>query len=70
MKYKKIEIESYGEPCAVIQIALSEEQYTGFIASAGQATYEQFLLDAGLTDEELQALTTDVWFDFPLEETA
>lgn len=41
------------------------EHLTSFPAVVGNPNYDQFLVDAQLTDSEVQALTPDTWYDFP-----
>lgn len=44
---------------------------TSFPDQKGNPNYDQFLVDAQLTDAKVKKLTPDTWFDFPtpVEET-
>lgn len=39
-----------------------------FSCIVGNQEYDNFLVDAKLTDEEVHALGPDIWYDFPTEE--
>ena len=41
--------------------------FVSFSADVGNPSYDQFLVSAELTDEELHGLTPDVWYDFPVK---
>jgi hypothetical protein len=49
-------------------VTVIENEYAiNFPAEIGNVHYDLFLLQAQLTDEEVHALTPDVWYDFPEE---
>lgn len=51
-----------------IGITISDnESAINFPAEIGNPNYDQFLIDADLTDKKVQALTPDKWYDFPKE---
>jgi hypothetical protein len=46
-----------------ITTTIDDEMFTNFPAEIGNPNYDQFLIDTGLTDKQVHALTPDVWYD-------
>lgn len=44
--------------------------FVSFPAVVGNPNYDQFLVQAELTDKQVHALTPDVWYDFPTQKEA
>lgn len=63
MKYKITEINSYGNDELIIQVQVSDNEYTGFIAIPDSLDYDVFLEQTGLTDEQVRALPVDEWIE-------
>lgn len=64
MKYTLNIFESYGEKNYGITTTHDDISFTSFPAVVGNSNYDAFLVQARLTDEEVHALTPDVWYDF------
>jgi hypothetical protein len=60
-------IEKYQEPVFYvgIKISIGDNSFVIFPAEVGNPNYDQFLVDAKLTDKQVKALKSDVWYDFP-----
>jgi hypothetical protein len=67
MKYMITVSEFYGEIYRSIAITADGKEVTSFPAVVGNPNYDQFLVQAELTDEQVHALKPDVWYDFPQE---
>jgi len=51
-----------------ITTTADDVSFTSFPAVVGNPNYDQFLVQAELTDKQVKALTPDVWYDFPEEQ--
>ena len=67
MKYMKTEFAGMAGTSTSINVAVDVSDFVCFPAVVGNPNYDQFLVDAQLTDSEVQALTPDTWYDFPKE---
>ena len=65
MKYMVIDYASQGFDFIDITKINDEATFVTFRAEAGNPSYDQFLVDAKLTDKQVKALKPDVWYDFP-----
>jgi invasion protein IalB len=65
MKYKIVVISPSNVDVTNIFILEKDEMFTSFPAEIGNSNYDQFLVDAKLTDKQVKALKSDVWYDFP-----
>lgn len=65
MKYRIIEISFMDKKFKHCVIDRSDGSFESFSASVKNPRYVQFLVDAQLTDTEVNALTPDTWYDFP-----
>jgi hypothetical protein len=48
-----------------ITTTIDDELFTNFPAEIGNPNYDQFLINTGLTDKQVHALTPNKWYDFP-----
>ena len=67
MKYLMTIFENFDSTVMCINVERVDKSVLGFPAEVGNPAYDQFLVDAQLTDSEVQALTPDTWYDFPKE---
>ena len=67
MKYIINVFESFDVKSFNVTTTLDEIVFTSFPAEIGNPNYDQFLVDAKLTDKKVKALTPDKWYDFPKE---
>lgn len=67
MKYQFVDNVLPFEQITVRNVAIQnvDGSLTGFPAVVGNPNYDQFLVQAELTDKQVHALTPDVWYDFP-----
>ena len=65
MKYSTIKYTSFDKDFWNVVTTEDEESFISFPAEIGNPNYDQFLVAAQLTDEEVKKLETDVWYDFP-----
>ena len=49
----------------VVLITTDDSYCVSFSAKIGNPNYDQFLVDAKLTDKQVKELKPDVWYDFP-----
>jgi hypothetical protein len=59
MKYMIIDVEGLN------LIVDHVEYHLSFPAKLGNPNYDQFLVDAKLTDKQVKELKPNVWYDFP-----
>jgi len=65
MKYMITVFDLRGVTYTDVTTTLDDENFTSFPATVGNPNYDQFLVQAELTDKQVHALTPDVWYDFP-----
>lgn len=65
MKYMYNSIELPSAVIGNITTTSDDENFTSFPAEIGNPNYDQFLIQAKLTDKKVKALTPDKWYDFP-----
>ena len=66
MKYSCFDIEDKDKVVSrYITTTSPESGASTFEAVNGNLHYDQFLVDANLTDKKVKALTPDKWYDFP-----
>lgn len=65
MKYEIILVQSKDEPYKSVIIEREDGSYISFPAEVGNPNYDNFLVEAELTDEQVNNLPIDVWYDFP-----
>jgi hypothetical protein len=65
MKYMIVINEFMGSKNWNIITTFDDENYTSFPAIISNPNYDAFLEQAQLTDKQVHALKTDVWYDFP-----
>lgn len=63
MKYMILQYVSHNETFTNVLVSEREDFSTQFPAVVGNPNYDQFLEQAGLTDEEVHALTPDEWIE-------
>jgi hypothetical protein len=65
MKYK-INVYSFlASEFKNVTTTFDDVVFTNFPAEIGNPNYDQFLVEAKLTDKQVKALKPDVWYDFP-----
>ena len=69
MKYMITVFDSHGESFTNVTTTGDGAAFTSFPAEVGNPNYDAFLVQAQLTDKQVHALTPEVWYDFPTEET-
>lgn len=67
MKYKTTKSELFDVISTSVITTDNDVSFVGFPAEIGNPNYDKFLVDAQLTDSEVQALTPDTWYNFPKE---
>ena len=65
MKYQILEYKSIDRVLKNVNTTVDDESFTQFPTEVGNPNYDQFLVDAKLTDKQVKALKPDVWYDFP-----
>jgi hypothetical protein len=65
MKYLTVKYASFDENFWSVITTEDDEVFTSFSAEVGNPNYDAFLTQAELTDKQVHALKTDVWYDFP-----
>jgi hypothetical protein len=65
MKYLITKIDVPDFSFTSVTIKNSDSNATNFPAEISNPNYDQFLVDAKLTDKQVKALKLDVWYDFP-----
>ena len=65
MKYMISFIRNFDEEFYSVTTTVDENSFVNFPAEVGNPNYDQFLVDAKLTDKQVKALKPDVWYDFP-----
>jgi hypothetical protein len=65
MRYNVHIFDYLGEKKYNVTTTSDNDSFVGFPAEVGNPNYDQFLVDAKLTDKQIKALKPDVWYDFP-----
>ena len=65
MKYMTIKYLSFDKDFWNVVTTKDEESFISFPAEIDNPNYDQFLVDAKLTDKQVKTLEPDVWYDFP-----
>jgi hypothetical protein len=65
MKYQILEYKSIDRVLKNVNTTIDDVTFTQFLAEVGNPNYDQFLVDAKLTDKQVKELKPDVWYDFP-----
>lgn len=65
MKYIYTVIDTPVFTAKTITTTEDEDIFTNFPAEVGNPNYDAFLTQVDLSNEEVHALTPDVWYDFP-----
>ena len=67
MRFKKVNYTINDIDYSNVKIPINDTELLDIPAEVGNPNYDNFLLQANLTDEEIKLLEPDIWYDFPEE---